>query len=193
MAGRRSRAPLGLLAVTEELSSSSESPVCPSGDDDPPSVRFSEYQALVRRLAEETKARREGERAVMQRISDMREALVASNSEIWRTQRDAIKKSDQRLESLENLVDRALGRVSHLSGGLEGQQSTNKEQTEHLSRIDTALGTLVGQVGSLRDSLISHPRRSSALWGAVGAPVSLVVLGLFAWLLKRAGVDVGWP
>lgn len=194
MAGRRrSRAPLRLVAVSDSAAPSVPASPTDEREPEPESARFSEYQALVRKLSEETRARREGERAIMQRISDMRQALVAGNEEIWRAQRQGTKANNERLANLEGLVDRALGRVSHLSGGLEGQRDANKEQGEHLSRIDTAIGTILGQVGELKTALVSHPRRSSALWGAVGAPASLIVLGFCAWLLKRAGINVGWP
>jgi chromosome segregation ATPase len=151
--------------------------------------QFDEYQALVRRLESERRERHDAQRSLMQRMADMHETLSAGNSEIWRTQRDGLRALDERLDHLEGVIARALGRVSRLSGGLEAAENANRQQTDHLSRIDVALGTVVGRLDEMRRG----PRIKSATWGAVGAPLALIVFGLVSWGLKRLNIDVGWP
>lgn len=153
------------------------------------SAEFSEYQALVRRLEDEKRARESGQRVLLRRVSEMHQQLSAGNSEIWRVQRDGIKDVNDRLDRLEGVLARSLGRIEFLDGTIRSRTETDREQTDHLSRIDVSIGTLVGRL----DEMGRRPRIKSAFWGAVGAPAALIVMGLASWVLRHFQINVGWP
>lgn len=153
------------------------------------SAAFSEYAGLVRRIEDESRRRSEADRAILTRVKEMHEELASGNSELWRSHRDGVKTLDQRLDRVEGLVARALGSVNHLSGGLHTHETVDAQRADHLSKIDQTLGSILGRLDDLKRS----PRIKSAFWGAVGAPLALVAIGLVSWGLKRAGVNIGWP
>lgn len=158
-------------------------------DDNETASGFSEYAHLVRRLEDEKRAREGAQRVLLRRMADMHTELSAGNGEIWRTQREGMKAVNDRLDHLEGVIARALGRVDFVEGSLGARSDTDREQTDHLSRIDTSIGALVGRL----DEMGRKPRIKSAFWGAVGGPAALIVLGFASWVLRHFSIDVGWP
>lgn len=149
-------------------------------------------EAVLARLRDEQSVRGRADRAILERIKETREELGAGNAELWRMQREFRQEVDCRLRSVQELSERACGRVSDVA-------KATTQLAERVGELSDAVQASTGRIDTLFASLANdsrqskRPRATSAMWGAIGAPIVLVLLGALSWGLKHWGIDIGWP
>lgn len=148
--------------------------------------------AVLARLRQEQSVRSTADRAILERIKETREELGAGNAELWRLQREFRQEVDGRLRNVQEVSERAVGRI-------DAATSANAELADRVRELAEAVQASTARIDQLYSTVAAQPRTSkrpraaSAMWGAVGAPIVLVLLGALSWGLKHWGIDIGWP